>query len=101
MFHLRKNFDGAWKLFSLNKEEYQSVSKSTVKTGLKALIDIRAISKEKGIELTPLQEVGMLIYYGLQVEHLASDLVESQEKAKREALLKAATPTADPENQPQ
>lgn len=91
MFFQRKNFEGAWKLFRLNKDEFSAASKSTVKTGLRALSEIKSIATENKMELTPLQELGLLVYYALKIDSLASDLIESQEQAKRLAAEKAKT----------
>jgi hypothetical protein len=101
MFFHRKNFGGVWELCELNKDEFVSASKRTVNSILRARHEIKNAAKEAKMTLEPLEVAAAMISYALLFNSHASDIIESQKKSEREALLRAATPTADPENQTQ
>lgn len=96
MVYQRKNFDGAWVRFHLNKEEAQMVGDMTVKWGLAVLKKIDKISAEKQMVLKPEDRLALLGWFANTYDSFASDYIEAKVDADKKKAAEASSSKTPP-----
>lgn len=90
MIYHRKNYNNAWSLYKLGKDDVAKVRTITATQGVLMRLEIDRVAKDKGLNLSESSKDALLNYAAATFESFASDYIESVEAAK---LAKAQTET--------
>jgi hypothetical protein len=80
MFYYRKAVNNQWKLCKITEEEATKIQSITISLCLKVLKNIKKITAEAGLKLTPDEIIATFNKVAPTFESLANDYIEKQLK---------------------